>query len=705
MQQMNANSKIDFVSTEQIRYISGRTVLEEAFWNGRLVTRYLNANAQIMAERHFHPSLHLPSDPAEVFRLTVNERELSGCWQWGEANFAQDNSVIHLKHEEVPLSVKLHTRSCGNSFLIRSLELINEGMEPLRINSVYPLAGALWNHRTDEEVLPAECASAFSICYTHRNQFMEEGDFYWDDLAGGITEISGGLNGKSGWGHPGFWLYDKCNGQTFVCDLAWSGNWHVLCETRRTELEKLFFRIGLASTEPVIYSLAPEEHLNTPEVHFGMFHADTDGIVNAVHEHVRRFVLPPLPSGRNCEAEANHRGYICNSETVEGIQRDADLAKAFGTELYVIDAGWYGKEPNRWFHNVGDWHDGPWMYGGGVKAVADYVHSIGMKFGLWVEIEACGKSSQLHQDHPDWLLCRDGIPIAGGRALDITKEEVYHFEKETIRRLIRECHLDMFRIDNNHALLPIPAAVRNGIREDSTWRYMNAFYRMFAELKAEFPDVVFQNCSSGGGRNDYGIMRYFHNQEVSDWGRLPRGFKILNGMTMFYPPETLLRIIGTEAREHQLDGGFPAQALHPFSKLIIRGIAPDFKSLPTEMERQLNAFMECWKNRIRPVMEDGMTYHHTPFLPVMKSTPWCVLEYASKNKSAAVAVVMHTSCLEKEYLFRPRGIDPGKTYRAEFFFGGQQWKTSGKELIFTGIPVRLEQSLAAELILLNEVDG
>ena len=29
--------------------------------------------------------------------------------------------------------------------------------------------------------------------------------------------------------------------------------------------------------------------------------------------------------------------------------------------MYVIDAGWYGNEPNRWGDNVGDWTDGIWM--------------------------------------------------------------------------------------------------------------------------------------------------------------------------------------------------------------------------------------------------------------------------------------------------------------------------------------------------------
>ena len=65
------------------------------------------------------------------------------------------------------------------------------------------------------------------------------------------------------------------------------------------------------------------------------------------------------------EIEANHRGYLCDRENVADIIKDVDVAAAVGAEMYVIDAGWYGKEPNQWWNNVGDWHDGPWMKNGG----------------------------------------------------------------------------------------------------------------------------------------------------------------------------------------------------------------------------------------------------------------------------------------------------------------------------------------------------
>ena len=200
-----------------------------------------------------------------------------------------------------------------------------------------------------------------------------------------------------------------------------------------------------------------------------------------------------------------------------------------------------------------------------------------MKFGLWIEIEAAGSNSTLKKEHPEWLLTRDGQPIVNGRALNIIMPEVMQFEKETIRKFIRDLKLDMYRIDHNHNISPAPNRLYKGFKEDLIWRYYENLYKMFDSLRAEFPNLVFQNCAGGGGRLDWGTMSRFHNSELSDHMRLPRGIKILNGITMSIPPEVLLRTVGTEIGEHALDGDLETQLRHTFSRIIFRGIAPSLE--------------------------------------------------------------------------------------------------------------------------------
>lgn len=88
-----------------------------------------------------------------------------------------------------------------------------------------------------------------------------------------------------------------------------------------------------------------------------------------------------------------------------GSRSDIDVAAAIGAEMYVIDAGWYGNEPNVWWDNVGDWHAGPWL-DNGLEPIVEYAHNLGMKFGLWIEPEAAGANSNLLKEHPDWIMKR-----------------------------------------------------------------------------------------------------------------------------------------------------------------------------------------------------------------------------------------------------------------------------------------------------------
>lgn len=344
--------------------------------------------------------------------------------------------------------------------------------------------------------------------------------------------------------------------------------------------------------------------------------------------------------------------------------------------------------------------------GGGLKAVVDHVHSKGLKFGLWVEVEAAGVNSTLKSEHPDWLLKSNGEPVANGRALDLSQPVVAAWVESEIERLIRTYDLDMFRIDHNHQLQPAGNRSYQGYDEDLIWRYYEALYGIFDRARARFPKVVFQNCAGGGGRLDWGTLARFHNTELSDWMRLPRGLKILNGVTFSLPPEILLRTFGTEVGEHVLDGDVDAQMRTCFCRIIFRGIAPSLDELSPYLREHIEHYLELYKDFIRPVMRDGLMYHHTPFLSHSKVTPWCVLEYAKADASASVAVVFRTADTTEndsaeEYVYTPRGLNQAKTYHIQLDSARQKFVATGRELIQQGIQLHLEPNLSSELVMIS----
>jgi len=739
----NPSSNVFFRTGAQkgARYVSGPIVYDEAFQAGRLVTRYWNPNGQVWPEMHYDRLTWGPDEPADSFQLAINGRNLAGGFEWVSATREPDPSrwrarrgpdgvalpvvhgVIRLAHREAGVDVAVHTRLDGSPFVIRWLEITNRNGQPVAITAVAPFSGLLWAHRYEEQ-LPPEKNSAFELAYNHHFEWGWEGDFWFESLPEGRKAVDGGKKGRSGWGRPAFWARNLNNGQTFVCELAWSGNYEFALEHRRGDpsayaqpFRNLFFRMGLSGWDPALRVIDPEggETVETPAVHMALFQTNSDVIVQATHDHVRHVVMPEQIPGREAEIEANHRGYLCDRENVPDIIKDIDVAAAIGAEMYVIDAGWYGNEPNQWWNNTGDWFEGKWMApGGGLRAVVDHAHAAGMKFGLWVEVEAAGANSTLKRDHPDWLLKRDGEPTgsarAVGRALDLTNPQVAAFVEGELERMIRSYDLDMYRLDHNHEIKPAGNRQYAGFTEDLTWRYYESFGAIFERLRAKFPQVVFQNCAGGGGRLDWGTLSRFHNAELSDWMRMPRGFRILNGVTMSLPPEILLRTFGTEVPNHVHEGDVDTQLRLCFSRIIFRGIAPTVEELTPYLAERIAHYFAIYKGLIRPILlQDGRVYHHTPFQPQGAPTPWCALEYARPDHSAAVAVVFRTSSATDHqgdvYCFRPRGLQPGAQYEITLDNTGLSYRASGAELVLHGVPVRLETVFASELLTFEQVTG
>jgi len=97
-------------------------------------------------------------------------------------------------------------------------------------------------------------------------------------------------------------------------------------------------------------------------------------------------------------------------------------------------------------------------------------------------------------------------------------------------------------------------------------------------------------------------------------------------------------------------------------------------------------------------------YHHTPFLTIDRTTPWCVLEYAAPDRSRAVIGLFRTSdAAEETFTCYPRGLDAGAHYRVTLDNTGETAAVSGWELSQRGIRVRLGIVQTSELVVLERV--
>jgi alpha-galactosidase len=512
------------------------------------------------------------------------------------------------------------------------------------------------------------------------------------------------MNGRSGWGAPFFVVRNHVTGEMMATQFAYSGNWRVelfndheparrpLCDAR------LYVRVGLAGPAP-LRVLGPGESA-TPEVHLGFLYGDLDACVQALHTHERRSVILPQPAGKERRVEVNHTGYTRNDQITEPqLYEEIDIAADVGVELFMLDAGWFGGGAEQWWDTVGDWdHESP-LLTKGVKAAFDYAHSRGMLCGLWVEAERMGSRSRLLSDHPDWQMVHRGQRIPN---LDLSKPEVARYVEDTIIGLVEKYHLDCFRLDYNISVGEGGEAERGGFTENVIWRYYDALYGIFDRLHTRFPDLLLENCSSGGGRTDLGIMSRFHWTQVTDrWSPGPT-LKIINGMTLSLPPELCETLLGA-ITDGVADIDFMLR-IGLFGHFCVSGIFPAMRERHSAAQEHWRHNIDLYKTFVRPMLSTSRLFHHTPIQRQTEGGDWVVLECTSEDASRGFAGIFRLGDTgDASYRLHPKGLCPSREYRVTYDSGHHERKLDGGEMMDEGLRVHVPAPFTSELLTFEEL--
>lgn len=199
-----------------------------------------------------------------------------------------------------------------------------------------------------------------------------------------------------------------------------------------------------------------------------------------------------------------------------------DAAAEAGAEYFVMDAGWFAQMEggdDDWWSSIGVWKEAEFRFpGGGLRAVMDYVRSKGMKPGIWIEIEGIGPDSELAKTLPDdWF-----FQVRGERTmehyryqLDFRNPNVRKFADDTLEDVITKYDIKYLKIDYN-----INAGLGTDLNAESVGSGLLEHCRAYLDwLDAFFerhPDVVIENCASGGQRMDYAMLSRLSIQSTSD---------------------------------------------------------------------------------------------------------------------------------------------------------------------------------------------
>jgi alpha-galactosidase len=375
---------------------------------------------------------------------------------------------------------------------------------------------------------------------------------------------------------------------------------------------------------------------------------------------------------------------------------EVDLAAELGFELFMLDAGWFGGTESYWQTTVGNWDESP-LLTKGVRAVMDYVHSKGLLAGIWVEPERVGAESRLMAEHPEWLMQRRGEAIPN---LDLSQPEVVDYVENLVVSIIEKYDLDCFRLDYNVNIGEGGSVERDGYTENVLWRHYDALYGIFDRVAARFPELLLENCASGGGRMDLGMMSRFHWTQLTDrWSPGP-AVRVINGGTLALPPEMTESVTGGISGG-QSDIDFLIR-INLFGHVKISGIAPTLAERNQATWARWQHGIELYKSFCRPMLSESVLYHHTPIQRQIDPGEWVVLESATPARDKAfVGVFRLLGATEDTYTVRPRGLDAGRTYRVRYDSAGYDREIDGGRLMDEGIRVRVPSALRSELLLIE----
>ena len=329
---------------------------------------------------------------------------------------------------------------------------------------------------------------------------------------------------------------DEFQGEVYAFHLIYSGNFAAQVEVEQYGSSRV--QLGI-QPETFEWCLAPEETFQTPEVVINYSNEGFNGMSQTFHKVYQEQLVPISWQKQERPILLNtwEANYFDFKE--KDLLDQADLAKDTGIELFVLDDGWFGYRDDD-TSSLGDWFENPAKLPQGIAGLAEKIQQKGMKFGLWFEPEMISKNSRLYKKHPDWVSQVPDYPMTEGRrqlVLDLSQVVVQDYLIEVLSNYLATGKIDYIKWDMNRHLtevgsLAFPAAQQKEISH----RYVLGLYRILETITKQYPNCLFENCSSGGGRFDPGMMCYMPQTWTSDNTDALCRSQIQAGYSYLYPP-------------------------------------------------------------------------------------------------------------------------------------------------------------------------
>ncbi len=426
------------------------------------------------------------------------------------------------------------------------------------------------------------------------------------------------------------------------------------------------------------HPIDPGADFAIPASFIGLFHGDFDEAGYRTQRFVEAVLAKQPPAGAGFPYVAWDSWAYEDQIDEATLRQNAAIAASIGVELFIVDLGWA--------RTIGDWYEDPNKFPSGLGSLSDYVHSLGMKFGLHFALTEADPASPVLQANPDWASTEDD-EYHGAVSLCLSNQPARDWLIQQGIRMIDDYHVDWILQDGENMVKQCTKSTHTHDPFDSNYaNAVDGLNAVVAAIQAARPNVLWENCEDGGNMMTFNMVKSYVTSITNDASGSLGARRAAFGATYPFPPRY--------AERYMPDAdGLTDYATHSYRFGGNWALMNQLASLTQDQLGYLQQKIAQYKSE-RAEISAGKVFHIQP--PGANATD--VIQSYNPATDNALAVITRAAADGPEYMFHPLGLNPDQRYTVYFETDPTVYSLPGAQLMSNGVRVQLPLPYSSEVV-------
>ena len=435
-----------------------------------------------------------------------------------------------------------------------------------------------------------------------------------------------------------------------------------------------------AALSGIYHAVAVGQSLTLPTAFIGLFQGNWDKAASATQKFTEAILAYPLPANFPWLGWDSYGYGTAIDETT--LRANADAAAALGMELFTIDLGWA--------QQIGDWEADPVKFPSGLRALSDYVHSKGMKFGLHFALAEAMATAPVLLQNPNWTSSQS-YGYHGAVSLCLSNQPTRDWVIQQAVQMIDNYNVDWILQDGQNMVKKCTKTTHTHDSRDSNYsNAVDGINYVVSEIQRQRPNVLWENCEDGGSMMTFNMVQNYVTSIANDASGARGSRQGVYGATYPFSPRFADRYMIEKP-----DSTYDTRSYMFGGPWYFMTQLPTFTAAETSFaQTEIAAFKQ-----IRSGVATGTVFHLT-------SAPASGRVDAIESLTSsgmAVAVVVRDGSAAASANIPIQGLIPTQAYNVTFQTDRHILSMTGAQLTQPGVSVSLPAAQSGEIIYINPI--